>query len=1555
MSWNPFKRAWGFWTNRKNRKAEGILRYRPRLEALEDRCLLAATITGIIPSFTPTTDGLAGNILVDGLNLSAKVTVYEVDSQEQWNTQFFAADANRKQHPEAHLIASLPSSIDSGIYFFTLHDATDSTLSPIFSTFIYSTNQQNSVSSWKTTPDPPVAGSEFELVVKGDEQFTNRAAIIIQGDHGDVGLNTVNQSVLTGVLSATVPPSVIGNRAGQHNFTVFDGSTYGVIIGTGSITLFNPRPTVTGFTGGNMTAGDSILTYSVIGTDFVSGATVLVNGDPRQTDFISDTELRVTLTADDVSGDNPNIAISVMNPNPSAGVSNVMNFTLAIPTPTIQNLDPASIPVGNGPFTLTITGTGFLPADAEVLLGATALASAVVTATSITVTVPGDLAASAATDTVTVVNASSAGDQTSNGGTFSVGDPAGILTSLSPASATAFTTNTSFAVFGSGFVQNHGVAGDPYSVVYWDGEPLDTGFINSGELVAWLPDSLLTDAGTADVTVVTPTSDGGSQTGGPLTFMVNNPASVIDITANTGTATYGQDFTLAITGNSFLPGAVLLFNGQTYETTFVDGNDLTAVIPAAQLPLPQGANSSVTFTLLNPGPSLGPSNVGSFVVQLPPLTLTGMLPDKVDAGNGTVTLIIKGSGFIPGVTQVGFGYGGVDSMNVVGSTLLTAVVDASSLQLGGTVPVTLSEPGSTTASLTFTIDNPRATLTALSPSYAPSYNSADMPYPDTPGSPVASVVINGQGFSSAWSTLQWTDGNGNPLPIEQSTVVSATEIDAILNLTLAPAGSSTIRVVNAGPGGGTSNPMTFTIGNPLPKIYDENQTVFDPPSVFAGETSFTLTVPGDDLQPGATLFWNGTPLPTTFVSATELTAQVPASYVALPGTVTISAMNPDGEAAPQSWPFEMQQASFNETTSVSPAVITPGSAGVTLTVNGDYFLPGAAVQWQANLQSAQSLATTYVSGQEVTAVVPAADLTQPTTAIISVVNSDGASSSRVAFVTVDYPAPVVSATVPASLPANSVASSDFITLTVTGQNFQSGDAIWVTQTGDPTLEYSSLVTIFDSSTQLRGLLYGSYFPVAGTLELYVKHEDAGGLRSTLFPVTITQPDAGGDFAFSADTYQANDNSSTATITVLRTGATTNAATVNYATSDGTATAGTNYKAVSGTLAFAAGQTQGTFTVPILDQQLYKNNETVNLTLSDATGDAGFVFPSTAVLTIDNTAPPPIISFKSATGSGPESQNANLLVTLSGATALPASVFFIIAGTGVAGTDYVSPAVPMLTFAPGQTSLSLPITLLNDSTVHANRTLQVTLAQPMNAQLGTIQTTTYTIIDNNPLPTVAFAKNSGSGPEPTKAKLPVVLSAKAHFPVTVNYAVTGGTATAGTDFNLAPGTLTIPAGKTTGTITLLVLNDKLYEPKAETIVVSLSNPGNAVLGSAAVFTFTIKETDPMPTVSFKQTKDSGKESQTPNLLVVLSGGSSLVTTVSFTIIGGTATAGKDYTLPAGTTVTIQPGKTSVALPITLINDGTVHPNRTLIVQLSNPSNAKLGKKTTETFTIIDDNG
>lgn len=155
----------------------------------------------------------------------------------------------------------------------------------------------------------------------------------------------------------------------------------------------------------------------------------------------------------------------------------------------------------------------------------------------------------------------------------------------------------------------------------------------------------------------------------------------------------------------------------------------------------------------------------------------------------------------------------------------------------------------------------------------------------------------------------------------------------------------------------------------------------------------------------------------------------------------------------------------------------------------------------------------------------------------------------------------------------------------------------------------------------------------------------------------------GALAFSAANFPVGEGAGTATITVERTGGSVGAVTVNYATSNGTALAGSDYTAASGTLTFAHGVTSQTFLVTLADDSLVESSEAITLTLSSPGGGASLGATSTASITItDNDAAPAISSVSGpADGSYRAGQsldftvNYNVAITVTGAPSLALTV------------------------------------------------------------------------------------------------------------------------------------------------------------------------------------------------------------------------------------------------------------------------------------------------------------
>jgi uncharacterized repeat protein (TIGR01451 family) len=161
-------------------------------------------------------------------------------------------------------------------------------------------------------------------------------------------------------------------------------------------------------------------------------------------------------------------------------------------------------------------------------------------------------------------------------------------------------------------------------------------------------------------------------------------------------------------------------------------------------------------------------------------------------------------------------------------------------------------------------------------------------------------------------------------------------------------------------------------------------------SVAAGGLQFDLTVSGTNFVSGAVVMWNGTALSTTFVSATEVIALVPASLIASAGTASVTVVNPDG-ATSAAVTFTINPAGL-AISGLSPVSAVPGGAAFTLTVNGTAFISGAVVDWNGT-----ALATTFVGATQLTASVPAALIASAGMATVTVVNPGAVTSGGVGF------------------------------------------------------------------------------------------------------------------------------------------------------------------------------------------------------------------------------------------------------------------------------------------------------------------------------------------------------------------------------------------------------------------------------------------------------------------------------------------------------------------------------------------------------------------------------
>ncbi|HMZ22166.1 MAG TPA: hypothetical protein PLD20_29815, partial [Blastocatellia bacterium] len=416
---------------------------------------------------------------------------------------------------------------------------------------------------------------------------------------------------------------------------------------------------------------------------------------------------------------------------------------------------------------------------------------------------------------------------------------------------------------------------------------------------------------------------------------------------------------LTVNGTNFINSSTVQWNGNARTTTFVSATQLTAAIPASDI----AAAGTANVTVNNPAPGGGTSTAAIFTINNPLPTLTSLNPNSATAGGSAFTLTVNGSNFVN--TSTVWWNGNLRTTTFVSATQLTAAIPASDIATAGTASVTVNNPapgGGSATNLTFTINNPTPVITTLSP------NSA------TAGGAAFTLTVNGSGFING-STVQW---NGNA---RTTTFVSATQLTAAIPATdIANTGNANVTVVTAAPGGGTSNSASFTINqqqNPVPAI-----TTISPTSATAGGAAFTLTVNGSNFINSSTVRWNGNARTTTFVSATQLTASIPASDIASAGTASVTVFNPTpGGGTSNAVTFTINAAApAPTTTAINPSSGVAGGAAFTLTVSGTNFTNASTVQWNGNART-----TTFVSATQLTAAIPASDIATAGTAGVTVV------------------------------------------------------------------------------------------------------------------------------------------------------------------------------------------------------------------------------------------------------------------------------------------------------------------------------------------------------------------------------------------------------------------------------------------------------------------------------------------------------------------------------------------------------------------------------------------
>jgi uncharacterized repeat protein (TIGR01451 family) len=423
-------------------------------------------------------------------------------------------------------------------------------------------------------------------------------------------------------------------------------------------------------------------------------------------------------------------------------------------------------------------------------------------------------------------------------------------------------------------------------------------------------------------------------------------------------------------------------------------------------------------------------------------------------------------------------------------------------------------------------------------------------------------------------------------------------------------------------------------------------------------------------------------------------------------------------------------------------------------------------------------------------------------------------------------------------------------------------------------------------------------------------------------------------------------------------------TVGYATTPGTAAAGSDYDSASGTVTFEPGQVAKTVTVTVHGDAVYEADESLSLGLSGASNAT--VADGTGAGAITNDDGPPTLAIDDVShAEGDAGTTAfTFTVTKTGATELPATVDFDTAdGTATAPDDYTVTA-GTLTFEPSQTERTLTVLVEGDTTFEPDEAFTVTLTSPAGATILEGEAT-GTILNDDPQlsGTIQFLGAGSAHNEAAVISVNVTRSGgsqgAAQVTVTTDSSGTatgGASCTAGVDFINIDTTLSWADGETgLKSTTLQYCSDADVEPD-ETVNVVLSNPtGGATLGTPSTATYTILNDDAQAATISIQDVDvvEGDAGTTPaGFVVTLSQASASPVTVDFASASGTATAPGDYATTSGT-VTFVPGDLAETITIGVAGDTTYEADETFGVALSNATGGATIEDGSATGTIQND--
>lgn len=406
--------------------------------------------------------------------------------------------------------------------------------------------------------------------------------------------------------------------------------------------------------------------------------------------------------------------------------------------------------------------------------------------------------------------------------------------------------------------------------------------------------------------------------------------------------------------------------------------------------------------------------------------------------------------------------------------------------------------------------------------------------------------------------------------------------------------------------------------------------------------------------------------------------------------------------------------------------------------------------------------------------------------------------------------------------------------------------------------------------------------------------------------------------------------------------------VNYSVLEQSASAA-DLSSTSGSVTISAGATSAALPISAVDDNIDEPQESFVVSINTNNADTTVTNPNGTVRLNDNDARPAIsLANLTTSESNTGTTTATVQVTLSHPSSQPVTFnAATINGSAMAGSDYVtttgSRTIPALS-----TTIGIDVDIVGDTLFEENETFALRVSNPTNAIIGS-SSSTITISDNDTQTQSTFSVADTSASESTgQMQFTVSLSGATGSTATVNYALSNGTASAGSDFTDSSGTLNFPVGTTSIPVLVSISNDSIEEPNESfNLILSNPSPSNVSIADGTATATILDDDDPVitPTLSIADASITEGNSGSQNLqfTVSLSSASSSDVTVSYSTANGTATANSDFTSRSGT-VTFGAGVLSQSISVPILGDTVSEGAEQFSLNLSGPSGATLADAT-----------